>query len=219
MAEWVKLIWLEHDTSHAHTGIPAPNLFFTLHDYSWVDLNNRVVAHWIVEHAIGALTGAAAPKALADTVRTVCESLHAWGQIIQVGAMVARGSGLVRLVQGLPQQPISLRALDAAAELHDLHARLTDIFDRFSLQVAVGPAGVERAWIECSVQHEWSQALGALLDRRLLDPASHSRLERWLISPSIPGISFDCAYLKFGVGGSGTTAKAYLACGEIPRAG
>lgn len=196
-------VWLEFDAAVGSGGglvrlVPTPSLFFGTKDEA--DGSARGLragdASWVVGDALAAASGGPLPEALAGRIDECLAALPASAHVFQVGLMLSRPGGLVRVcVRGIRPGEIApyLGRLGWAGRLEALGreaAALAEAVDRIDLdldvllargEAAIGP----RIGLECEIakpvfgDERWMAFLGRLVESGLCVRAKREGLFKY----------------------------------------
>ena len=192
LLEGVAGIWLEFDVNGAAFDESEPNLFFAPRSGS------RSSCHedggcFVADVALPVLLGVRATVAQERQLRLCFECLPEEAQVFQIGVMLARPSGAVRLcISGLSPNGLLayLRAIGwagPAGELRRLLDGLQPFADSFVLAIDMGEALSPRIGLECyvdgfrqpRVEPRWRALLDSLVSRGLCTPGKRDGVLAW----------------------------------------
>jgi hypothetical protein len=180
---FVREMWLEFDVDLGSSVLPPPNVFFALERLPGV--RERL------EGLVGALTGREVCAATSRTLARVLQTCPTSARVAHVGAMLARGSSLVRLVVAdVPADQFSPwleRAgwRDTAGGLSAMMGALSPLGDEFYLDIDVGETVCPRVAVECFIKEQpprgrrWQALVDDLTSRGLCSSSKGNALLAW----------------------------------------
>jgi Rps23 Pro-64 3,4-dihydroxylase Tpa1-like proline 4-hydroxylase len=185
----VSNIWLEFDVDKPSTHSPIPSCFFGSNVIYADPLADPYPHTWITRTAIRLLQGASLSPVLEQQVFRSVDALPLGAYVFQVGLMLARGAGQVRLcIRGISTRQI-IEYLDTLGwsgcgeSLQNQLWELSHYADRIDLDLDIGETGIApKIGLECylnfqpKLQPKWSAFLQYLVTHGLCLPEKQEAL-------------------------------------------
>lgn len=196
----VENVWLEFDVEGPAPPVPVPSVFFGPRggirrhprDTSIAPPEEAPYA-WVTREGLAPLLGHAVPAHVEAGLFACLDALPAGAQVFQVGVMLARPAGAVRLcIANIPLDQIDaylqrIRWPGSAGHLRSQLAFLGPFADFFALDIDVEGAVRPKIGLECYMagfkqpaqEPRWQALLDALVERGLCVPAKRDALLTW----------------------------------------